>query len=201
MSTEEHGAQPFVGRTRSDAASGRSLRIAVLLVGAVSLGVVAAKLSGARIPSAVVVVAIVLMSVVAIMFALAYRFRRTRAPEERAALAADLHSRHDRIRFVKGATKYEAPRSCGRVRKDGPSSPLSAIFGSATSSATCSTSNVGSSIGTAAPYDVCTGEDVGVGAIGSVAVGRELVVRVDPADRERVAVDWDQSLQLRQASG
>lgn len=34
---------------------------------------------------------------------------------------------------------------------------------------------------------------------GSVAAGRELVVRVDQTDRQRVAVDWDQSFRLRQA--
>jgi hypothetical protein len=46
-------------------------------------------------------------------------------------------------------------------------------------------------------YDVRTGENLSAAAAGSVAPGRELVVKVDPADAQRVAVDWEQSLRLR----
>lgn len=47
------------------------------------------------------------------------------------------------------------------------------------------------------PYDVATGEYVTMASAGSVAPGRELVVKVDPNDGSRVAVDWDRTLRLR----
>jgi hypothetical protein len=48
-----------------------------------------------------------------------------------------------------------------------------------------------------APYEVKTGEYLTAASSGSVSPGRELVVRVDPADPQRVAVDWERSLRLR----
>lgn len=47
------------------------------------------------------------------------------------------------------------------------------------------------------PYEVKTGEFITPVSAGSVAPGRELVVKVDPADGSRVAVDWDESLKVR----
>lgn len=88
-------------------AHGRNIRIAVLIVGTISLGVVAAKIAGVNIPIAVVIVAIVLISIVVLLFALRYRYRRSHTPEERAALAAAARSRLDRIKFAKGTTKYK----------------------------------------------------------------------------------------------
>lgn len=46
-------------------------------------------------------------------------------------------------------------------------------------------------------YTVKTGEHLTPASVGTVAPGRELVVKVDPDDRERVAVDWEASLRLR----
>lgn len=47
-----------------------------------------------------------------------------------------------------------------------------------------------------APYQVKTGEYLNAASAGSVAPGRELRVRVDPDDRQRVAVDWERSLRV-----
>jgi hypothetical protein len=44
------------------------------------------------------------------------------------------------------------------------------------------------------PYAVRTGEHLNAASSGSVAPGRTLHVRVDPADPQRVAVDWERSL-------
>jgi hypothetical protein len=52
-------------------------------------------------------------------------------------------------------------------------------------------------VGGAPPYEVRTGEWLTPASTGSVAPGRELVVKVDPASPERVAVDWERSLRLR----
>jgi hypothetical protein len=47
------------------------------------------------------------------------------------------------------------------------------------------------------PYEVDTGEYVTAAGQGSLAPGNELVVKVDPDDPQKVAVDWDASLRLR----
>ncbi|HSL59643.1 MAG TPA: hypothetical protein VK866_17480 [Acidimicrobiales bacterium] len=47
------------------------------------------------------------------------------------------------------------------------------------------------------PYLVRTGEYLTAASSGTVQPGAELVVKVDPADGDRVAVDWEQSLRLR----
>lgn len=46
------------------------------------------------------------------------------------------------------------------------------------------------------PYLVKTGEYLTAASAGSMTPGRTLRVKVDPADPERVAVDWEQSLRL-----
>jgi hypothetical protein len=48
-----------------------------------------------------------------------------------------------------------------------------------------------------AAFEVPTGEYVTAAASGSLRPGGELVVKVDPDDTSRVAVDWDESLRLR----
>ncbi len=50
-------------------------------------------------------------------------------------------------------------------------------------------------------YTVKTGENLTPASIGAVAPGRELVVKVDPKDRSRVAVDWEASLRVRRPAG
>jgi hypothetical protein len=55
-------------------------------------------------------------------------------------------------------------------------------------------------VGADTPYAVRTGEYLGWRwGSHNLTVGRELAVRVDRTNRKRVAVDWDQSEQLRQA--
>lgn len=49
-------------------------------------------------------------------------------------------------------------------------------------------------IGDAPGYPVRTGAYVSLITSGSVAPGRRLAVKVDPADAQRVAVDWDRTL-------
>jgi hypothetical protein len=46
------------------------------------------------------------------------------------------------------------------------------------------------------PYQVKTGEYLNAASAGSVSPGRQLRVKVDPADPQRVAVDWERSLRL-----
>lgn len=46
------------------------------------------------------------------------------------------------------------------------------------------------------PYPVRTGEFLTAASAGSVSPGRELRVKVDPADPHRVAVDWERSLRI-----
>lgn len=46
------------------------------------------------------------------------------------------------------------------------------------------------------PYQVRTGEHLNAASAGSVSPGRTLHVRVDQADPQRVAVDWERSLRL-----
>jgi hypothetical protein len=59
------------------------------------------------------------------------------------------------------------------------------------------------SVGDDTPYPVCTGESIGAVNVGwervswrmsSLWIGRKLVVRVDPTERQRVAVDWEKSV-------
>lgn len=45
-------------------------------------------------------------------------------------------------------------------------------------------------------YQVRTGEYLSAAAVGTVRPGATLIVKVDPADPQRVAVDWDQCLRL-----
>lgn len=47
-----------------------------------------------------------------------------------------------------------------------------------------------------APYHVKTGEYLNAASAGSVAPGKDLWVKVDPEDPQRVAVDWEQTLRL-----
>ncbi|MAT07355.1 MAG: hypothetical protein CL424_20200 [Acidimicrobiaceae bacterium] len=49
----------------------------------------------------------------------------------------------------------------------------------------------------AEPYEAQTGEYVTAAAAGTLQPGAVLDVKVDPADQQRVAVDWDASLRLR----
>ncbi len=50
-------------------------------------------------------------------------------------------------------------------------------------------------------YRVSTGEYLSAAAAGTVRPGATLIVKVDPADRQRVAVDWDQCLRLPPSGG
>ncbi|MGH3968978.1 MAG: hypothetical protein ACRDTV_12925 [Mycobacterium sp.] len=105
LTDEEAAKQPPmpIGKT----AQGRKIRIALLLVAAISLVVVAAKIAGANIPFGVVIVGIVLFSIIGLLFALRYWVRRVHTPEALAAMQAELQAQHDRIKFADGTTKYK----------------------------------------------------------------------------------------------
>lgn len=51
-------------------------------------------------------------------------------------------------------------------------------------------------VGDADTYQVRTGEYLTAASSGSVSPGRKLIVKVDPKDPQRVAVDWEWSLRL-----
>lgn len=51
-------------------------------------------------------------------------------------------------------------------------------------------------VGLGAPYQARTGDHVGAAASGSMVPGRRLAVKVDPADPQRVTIDWERSLRL-----
>ncbi len=55
-------------------------------------------------------------------------------------------------------------------------------------------------VGNDPAYQVRTGEYLTPASSGSVSPGRELAVKVDPDDSQRVAVDWERSLRLPRQS-
>jgi hypothetical protein len=159
------------------------------------VGIGAAVIAGAEDDRIIVVVlAIALISTVVLHFVFENRARRTHTPEERAALAAQLKAKsqleRDRIKFVNSATTYKRDVLRTGVRgravitdvaelRDGADNLLIYLELSVT-------------VGADPPYAVRTGEHPSVWARfdNPVAVGRELAVRVDLTDRQRVAVEW-----------
>jgi ABC-type transport system involved in cytochrome bd biosynthesis fused ATPase/permease subunit len=193
--------------SEANAAQARTIRIVVLIVG-VSLGVITAGIAVNIIDIIVgFAIAIILFLIVVLFFA--YWFRRTHTREERAALAAESQLRRDRIKFARGTTKCKrevlrtgaearaAITAVGDLRHTDDDDWTELVY-----------LELAVTVGADAPYAVCTGEYIGAVSMGgdvyrwrvsSLAVGRELVVRVDLTDRQRVAVDWKKSLKLRQA--
>ena len=181
--------------------------------------------SGVKISDAVLVVCVAIMTFsIVVLFAVAvryWRFRRTHTPEEQAALAGESQLRRDRINFadkdhlpqargpahgcrsarrhhrrhrssVRGRRRYVSPgwrRPGHRVQSRG----RYLVY-----------LELAVTVGADPPYAVCTGEYLTSRTkygwrLSSLWVGRELAVRVDPNNRERVAVDWTKSEQVRQA--
>jgi hypothetical protein len=144
----------------------------------------------------------------ALPHALHLRFDRTHTPEERAALAAEFESTRERNGFVARTAKDK-----GEVLRTG--ADARAVI--TTVEDTRNTDEdlgrlvyleLEVTVGADRPYGMRTGEYVrSVVSAGkrpgiwvtSLAVGRELSVRVDPANRQRVAVDWEKSARLHQA--
>jgi hypothetical protein len=159
-----------------------------------------------KISDTVLVVCLAIMTVsIAVLFALRYwRFRRTHTPEERAALVAASKLRRDRIKFGEEATFYkrEVLRTGGEARAVITAAHYLETFDEYRGYLVYLELAV--TVGADAPYAVCTGEYHREGFtfnklppppcdMSSLWVGRELAVRVDLTDRNRVAVDWKKS--------
>jgi hypothetical protein len=133
---------------------------------------------------------------------LGMRFRM-RSPEERQRYVDGLRARADAVESTAGRGKVarDATRHKKQVLKTGVDGTAIITF--------LADGNAGNefrhlvylelsvAVGGAPPYDVRTGEWLNAASTGSVAPGRELVVKVDPAVPTRVAVDWERSLRLR----
>jgi hypothetical protein len=173
------------------------IRTALLLITVVSVAVLVANVAGIKVPFIVVIAAIVVLSISMLLFALRLWIRRTHTPEELAARQAQFRTNKDQINSAKGTTKYK--REVIRTGTEGRA-VITAIkdLGHGDETRRLVYLELEVTVGAGAPYAVSTGEHVGIVSAGSVAVGRELVVRVDPSDPQRVAVDWEQSLRLRQ---
>jgi hypothetical protein len=148
--------------------------------------------------------AIALFSSVVLLSVREYRFRRTHPPEERAAqraaLAAKKQLRQDRRKSVAGSTPYK--RKVLRTGAEARAVITAAHdLESATEYEYWVYLELAVTVGADPPYTVCTGEMCSgtVADMSSLWVGRELVVRVDLTDRQRVAVDWKESVRLCQA--
>jgi hypothetical protein len=171
--------------------------IAILLVGLISLGVIAGD-TGIVVGSAIAV-----FSVAVLLFAFQYRFRRTHTPEERAALAAQSQLRRDRIKFARLATTYKRKVLRTGAEARAVITAVDDLQILTDDSRRLVYLELAVTVGADTPYAVRTGEDIGPVSVGflrvvywevsSLRVGRELVVRVDPNNRKRVAVDWKQS--------
>ena len=211
-------------------AENRGLRIGVLILGsslflAIPSVFLAFPTLRLRIFFFVVGLAIAIILIFIVERFREYRFRRTHTPEERAALAAQLQVRKDRLQFAVEATFYkrkvlrtgvEARAVITAVDDLGEDDdPIEEVKPTRYL-------ELAVTVGADPPYAVPTGEHLGWGwrttrnpeiwqrleAVGLqpgdhraqhyVTVGRELVVRVDLTDRQRVAVDWKKSAQLRQ---
>ena len=201
---------PGAGATVARAMSGvsRKAKAAVLIVWGISLGVIAADIAGAHINGPVVGIVelfgIIFFPVAVILFAVEYRFRRTHTLEERAALAAKWRLRRDWIKFAEGTTSYKR-----EVLRTG--AEAHAVITAAHDLEYEPTEDSGYlvylelavTVGADAPYAVFTGEYDKAGGfntrprprcdMSSLWVRRELAVRVDLTDRNRVAVDWMKS--------
>jgi hypothetical protein len=133
-----------------------------------------------------------------------YRFRRTHTPEERPALAAQSRLERDRIKlgsqlkrdrfkFAESATTYkrEVLRTGAEARA--VITDVADLCDDRTDN-TVTYLELAVTVGDDPPYAVRTGEHPNTGLRVRwdlpVAVGRELPVRVDLTDRQRVAVDW-----------
>jgi hypothetical protein len=205
---------PGAGSTVARAMSGvsRKAKAAVLIVWVISLGVIAADIAGANINGPVVgsveLFGIIFFPVAVILFVVEYRFRRTHTLEERAALAAKWRLRRDRIKFAEETTFYkrEVLRTGAEAR---------AVITAAQDLETHDEYRgwlvyleLAVTVGAHAPYAVCTGEWQRCAHanlppppcdMNSLWVGRQLAVRVDLTDRQRIAVDWLKSEIMRHA--
>jgi hypothetical protein len=188
--------------TEANAAQARTIRIAVIVL-VISLGVITAGIA-VNIIDIVVGFAIAIIVFLIVVLFFAYRFRRTHTPEERAALAAESELRRDRIRFARGTTTYKREvlrtgvearaviTAVGDLRHTDDDDRTELVY-----------LELSVTVGADTSYAVRTGEYIGAVDVGwdrvrwqvsSLWVGRKLVVRVDPTDRQRVAVDWRRSV-------
>jgi hypothetical protein len=193
----EHVSEISGDEDASAARLRRNVLMGLLLIGLASLGVIAAKIGGVGIPFAINVVAIVLLVSVVLLLALRYWIRHTYTPEELTAKQAEIRANKVQISSAKESIKYK--REVAHAGTEGRA-VITGItdLGYGDETRWLVQLELEVTVGVRPPYPVSTGEYVGIASAGSVAVGRELVVRVDHADPQRVAVDWEQSLRLRQ---
>lgn len=129
-------------------------------------------------------------------------------PDERAAARAEILARRDALRGdtaqpgpSRGSLANRASKGKDAVLRDGvPGTALITFIadgGRGNDFTQLVYLELDVAVGDAAPYPVRTGEYLTAASTGSVAPGRELVVKVDRADPQRVAVDWEQTLRLR----
>lgn len=146
---------------------------------------------GVDISDTVLIVCFATMNcVIAAVWAFLYwRFRRNYSPEQRAAMAAASDVQGDRENSAKATTRYKRDvlrtgvkglavvTAAENLRLGGDWGTLFEV-------------DLAVTVGADTPYVVRTGEFVPDNSRNAVKVGRELAVRADPNDRERVAVDW-----------
>lgn len=189
----------------ANTAAGRTIRIVysiVLISFCVFLAGILLHLDGGTV---VVCLAIAIILIVFGELFREYRFRRTHTPEERAALAAKWQLERDRIKsesqlerdrfkFAESATTYkrEVLRTGAEARA--VITDVAHLCDGGDADRTVTYLELAVTVGDDPPYAVRTGEHPNTGLWVPwplpVALGRELPVRVDLTDRQRVAVDW-----------
>lgn len=178
---------------------------------AIGLGLLAAAYASDEPPVALWVVGGLLTAFFGYNVATAVAFRlRNPTPEAREAARAQIVARRDALRGEqaesgpgRGTVAHRASKGKAAVLRDGAPGTAVITFIADGNRGNDSTHLVylelDVSVGGPAPYPVRTGEYLTAASTGTVSPGRELVVKVDRADPQRVAVDWDQSLRLRRA--
>jgi hypothetical protein len=179
-----------------------SISFIVLCVGTVAGAVLVVSRIVAEDPPGLWWVGIVLLVVFGIPATIAIRLALLPA-ERRAAHVAKMRERNaatqltaDRLKTARAATKHH--RGVLRTGVDGTAVVLFlADAGAGEEHRHLVYLELRVAVDGVPPYDVRSGEYLTAASTGSVAPGRELVVKVDPADPSRVAVDWERSLRLR----
>lgn len=144
---------------------------------------------------------IIVLVVMVPMIIAAWRLRLM-TPEDRAARVERLESRRDRFAAAStaGLSKQAKRGTKQRILSEGVPATARIIGIRDGQQASTFSTLVGIELEVRLPgrdpYVTETGESVSRAAIGIVAPGRELSVRVLPDDDSSVAVDWDASMRL-----
>lgn len=134
--------------------------------------------------------------------AVVFRLRHP-TPEARAAGRAEILARRDAVRGDggRGSLAHRATKDKAAVLRDGTPGTAVITFiadgGRGNEFRQLVYLELEVTVPGAPAYAVRTGEYLTAASTGTVTPGRELVVKVDPADPQRIAVDWEESLRLR----